>query len=132
MHIIFLYISTALTFLVLDFFMLKYALRPLFERHIGDFLLDDIRYLPAIIFYLLYIGGLLWFVSVPALKDGLLFQALIGGAILGAMAYGTYEFTNYATLKHWSANMVIVDVLWGTVLTGVSAWAGVFITRALS
>jgi len=57
--------------------------------------------------------------------------ALIGGALLGLLAYGTYEFTNYATLRDWSAQQVAVDTIWGGVLTGVSAWAGVMITRAV-
>ena len=59
-------------------------------------------------------------------------QALLAGALLGAMAYGTYEFTNFATLKDWHWRMVALDLAWGTALTGVSAWAGVVITRALT
>lgn len=59
-------------------------------------------------------------------------QALIGGMVIGAMAYGTYEFSNYATLTAWHPSMVVADVLWGTVLTGFSAWAGVMITRAIT
>ena len=57
--------------------------------------------------------------------------ALIGGVALGLLAYGTYEFTNYATLKDWHPSMVITDALWGTVLTGVSAAGGVWATRAI-
>ena len=87
---------------------------------------------PAIIFYLFYIAGVLWFVSVPALKAELPLQALIGGAMLGALAYGTYEFTNFATLRDWTSQMVMVDLAWGTVLTGFSAWAGVMIARTLA
>jgi len=78
------------------------------------------------------VGGLLYFVSLPALRDAAPMAALIGGAVLGAMAYGTYEFTNYATLRDWHWHMVAVDLTWGAVLTGVSAWAGVVITRALT
>jgi uncharacterized membrane protein len=55
----------------------------------------------------------------------------MAGALLGILAYGTYEFTNFATLRAWSPSMVMIDVTWGAVLTGVSAWAGVVITRTI-
>ena len=85
----------------------------------------------AVIFYLFYIGGVIWFASLPALREGAPGNALISGALLGAMAYGTYEFTNLATLKGWDWQMVAADVSWGIVLTGLSAWAGVMAARAI-
>lgn len=127
MQIAGLYIVTALVFLLLDAVMLNRVLHPLFSRHLGAVLAEEVRMLPAILFYLAYIGGVLWFVSMPALRADAPIQALIGGAILGALAYGTYEFTNYATLRDWHWSMVATDLTWGAVLTGVSAWAGVAI-----
>ena len=132
MQIAGLYLITAAVFLVLDAIMLKTVMKPLFERRLGDWLLDEIRMNPAIVFYLFYVAGVLWFVSLPALRAGMPANALISGALLGAMAYGTYEFTNFATLRAWSVQMVIVDVTWGAILTGFSAWAGVMLTRAFS
>lgn len=132
MQIAALYLLTATTFLVLDAVMLKTVMKPLFEQFIGDWLLDEIRLKPAILFYLFYVAGVLWFVSVPALRAESPITALIGGFVLGAMAYGTYEFTNYATLRAWSLQMVVVDVTWGAVLTGFSAWLGVTLTRAFT
>lgn len=120
-----LYLVTAVTFLGLDVLGIRFLIRPVFDRHIGDLLADPLRMGPAAVFYLFYVAGLLWFVSMPALKAGLPLQALVGGAILGALCYGTYEFTNYATLRDWSLEQVIIDGLWGTALTGVAAWAGV-------
>lgn len=131
MQIAVLYMITAFVFLALDAVMLKLVLRPLFERHLDTWLLDEIRWGPATIFYLLYVAGLIWLVSLPALRSGNVAQALLGGAIVGAMAYGTYEFTNYATLRAWAPQMVALDLAWGTILTGFSAWAGVTITRYL-
>jgi uncharacterized membrane protein len=132
MQTVALYLITATVFLVLDAIMLKTVMKPLFEQYIGDWLLDEIRMRPAILFYLFYVAGVLWFVSLPALRAGAPVNALIGGAILGAMAYGTYEFTNYATLRDWSWQMVAVDLTWGAVLTGFSAWVGVTLTRAFT
>ena len=130
MQIVILYLTTAAVFLVFDAVMLKTVMNPLFKEHIGDWLLNDIRLLPAIVFYLFYVGGVLWFVSLPALRAGVPVSALLNGAIIGAMAYGTFEFTNYAILRDWSLQMVVVDVAWGAVLTGFSAWIGVTLTRA--
>ncbi len=132
MQLLVLYLTTAVIFLVIDAVMLRTVLAPLFERHIGHIMLEDIRYGAAAVFYLFYIAGLLYLVSAPALAANAPTKALIGGAILGALAYGTYEFTSYAILRDWSLQMVIADTAWGTVLTGFSAWAGVMITRALT
>ncbi|MFN3644839.1 MAG: DUF2177 family protein [Gemmobacter sp.] len=126
-----LYLSTAGVFLVLDAIMLTFVMRPLFERHLAGMLLDTIRLGPAAAFYLAYVAGLVWLVSWPALKADAPMQAILPAAVIGAMAYGTYEFTSYAVLKGWHWSMVATDLAWGTVLTAVSAWAGVAITRAL-
>ena len=127
-HIL-LYISTAIVFLALDVVMLKKVMYPLFSANIGPMMLEDLRMGPAAVFYLFYVVGVVWFVSIPALNVGSLAQAFFAGAVLGALAYGTYEFTNFATLKGWTAQMVMVDVIWGAVLTGTSAAVGVAVTK---
>lgn len=132
MAILILYASTLIIFLALDVVGITQIIRPVFERHVGDLLADPFRVGPAAAFYLAYIGGVLYFVSVPALAAGRPLQGLIGGAIIGLMCYGTYEFTNYATLRDWSIQQVMIDTVWGGFLTGVSAWAGIAITRAVT
>ena len=127
-HIL-LYISTAIVFLALDVVMLKKVMYPLFSANIGPMMLEDLRMGPAAVFYLFYVLGVVWFVSIPALNVGSIAQAFFAGAVLGALAYGTYEFTNFATLKGWTAQMVMVDVIWGAVLTGTSAAVGVAVTK---
>ena len=125
-----LYVSTFAVFLILDGIMLTFVMKPLFMRHIGPLMAEPLRIAPAVLFYAGYIAGLLYLVSLPALKTGA--PVLIPAAIIGAMAYGTYEFTSYAIMRDWHWTMVMTDTLWGTVLTAVSAWAGVAITRALT
>ena len=122
-----LYLATTAIFLILDAAMLTLHMQPLFQRHLGAALLDSPRMGPAAAFYLAYIAGLLYLVSLPALKSGA--PLLLPAAVLGAMAYGTYEFTSYAIMKDWSPVMVATDVIWGTVLTATSAWGGVALTR---
>ncbi len=129
MQIVTLYFSTAAIFLVIDAIMLRLYMAPLFERYIGPIMLENIRLAPAALFYMAYVAGLLYLVSVPALKSGA--PILIPAAILGFMAYGTFEFTNYAILKGWNLRMVVTDVAWGTVLTAVSAWGGLAVTKAI-
>ncbi|MCB1348489.1 MAG: DUF2177 family protein [Maritimibacter sp.] len=126
-----LYMITAVTFFVLDAIGLRLMIKPVFERHVAHLFADPFRVGPAALFYLGYVAGVLWFVSVPAFNQGAPVTALIGGALLGLLAYGTYEFTNYATLRDWSVNQVVVDTLWGGLLTGVAAWVGVTATRAI-
>lgn len=123
-----LYLTTLVVFLVIDVIGITILIRPVFERHVGDLLADPFRLLPAILFYMGYIAGVVYFVSVPAERLG---QAALNGALLGILCYATYEFTNYATLRDWSPQQVIIDTLWGGVLTGLSAWAGLAITRAI-
>ena len=129
MQIAVLYLSTALIFLIIDAIMLTLVMKPLFMRHIGPLMADPIRLGPAALFYAAYVAGLIYLVSLPALRDNA--PLLIPAAIIGAMAYGTYEFTSYAIMKDWHWSMVAADVTWGAVLTALSAWAGVAIARAL-
>ena len=131
MKILILYGATTIIFFALDAFGLRLLIKPVFDRHIAHLYADPFRIVPAALFYLGYVAGVLWFVSVPALQKGDPMAALIGGVLLGLMAYGTYEFTNYATLRDWSISQVATDMLWGGALTGVSAWAGVLIARTL-
>jgi len=131
MKILILYVVTVIIFFVVDAIGLRMLIKPAFERHVAHLLADPFRMVPAVLFYLGYVAGLLWFVSVPALRNGDPVAALIGGILLGLLAYGTYEFTNFATLRDWSIEQVAADTIWGGVLTGASAWAGVTIVRAL-
>lgn len=130
MQIVTLYLVTALVFLILDAVMLNLVLKPLFEARIGALMAENLRLGAAAAFYLAYVAALLYLVSVPALRAGDPLQALVGGAVLGFAAYGTYEFTSYAILRDWHWSMVATDVTWGTVLTAVTAWAGVTVLRA--
>ena len=127
-----LYGTTFAIFLAIDYVGLSYLIKPTFERFIPDLLLDSPRLGPALLFYAFYIAGLLWFVSVPALfGDKSLLWVFGSAAFLGAIGYGTYEFTSLAVMKGWSWTMVATDLTWGTLLTAASATAGVWVTRAV-
>ena len=132
MFYISLFLVTAIVFVMLDVIMLKKVLYPLFSSNIGAIMNEDPKMGAAAVFWLFYVSGIIWFASLPAVAAGQPGQAFLTGCILGLLAYGTYEFTNFATLRGWSLQMVAVDVTWGSVLTGTSAWAGVLVVQAFS
>ncbi|MBU6252844.1 MAG: DUF2177 family protein [Alphaproteobacteria bacterium] len=123
------YIFTGLAFAVIDSFWLRTMYTRLYQPEIGD-LLGGLRLGPAIAFYLIYIAGILWFAVSPALETGRWQTALVQGAVLGFLCYATYDLTNFATLKVWSLKVTLLDILWGTVLTGGAALAGWAATTA--
>ncbi len=125
-----LFAVSAVIFAVLDALMLTFVMRPLFETYLKDLMLTELRIVPAAVFYLGYVAGLTYLVSWPALKSGT--PIIIPAAIIGAMAYGTYEFTSYTIMKAWHPMLVVVDMTWGTVATALVAWGGVAITRAIT
>lgn len=127
-----LYAITAVLFLVIDAVMLTLVMKPLFTRHIGDVMRDSPMMAPAGLFYLAYVAGLVFLVSTPALRDLAPGRAALHGAIIGGMAYGTYEFTSMSIMKNWSWAMVATDTTWGAFLTGFCAWAGVMIMMRIS
>lgn len=130
MTLILLYLSTFVIFLGIDFLGLGQVVKPVFDRTIGPLMLENFRLLPAFFFYAFFVGVLVWFVSAPAIaQDHSLWWVLGNAALLGAAAYGTFEFTNLAILKDWTWELVIIDMIWGTSLTAASAVAGVWITR---
>ena len=124
------YLLTGLSFALIDSIWLRTMYTRLYQPEIGE-LLGGLRLGPAIAFYLLYIGGMMWFAVGPALANGRWQTALVQGAVLGFMCYATYDLTNYATLKVWSLKVTVLDLMWGTVLTGGTAAAGTWLTSKL-
>lgn len=123
------YVSTAAVFLGLDFLWLGFVARTLYRDWIGALMRDELNMAAAGAFYLVYVIGLVIFAVAPALKTGSWQTAPIYGALFGVFAYGTYEMTNFATLKGWPIAMVITDITWGTALSAMAAVAGFAITR---
>ena len=125
-HYAVLYIATFTVMMVLDIIWLKGVAQEFYKNRLGDLL--DFRTAPAVLFYLMYVVGILVFVSGNAenWQDVLLY-----GVFFGFLAYATYDFTNLATLKVWTVQLAAVDIAWGVFNTGVSATVGWKITRCL-
>ncbi len=125
------YVATAVVFFAIDFVWLTRAVG-FYRGEIGNLLLDEPKLGYAAGFYLLYVVGVVVLVVMPAVTAGSWVQALLMGALLGLVAYGTYDMTNMATLKGYTLRVALVDMGWGTFLTAVSALAGYFVTQWLS
>lgn len=123
--------GTTVTLLALDAAWLTLMMGPLYQRVLGPLLADPVNYPAAGAFYVIYALGTWFFAVRPALESGDWSQALLRGAALGFLAYATYDLTNLATLKAWSLRLSLLDIAWGTVLTGTAAAAGTLLALRL-
>jgi uncharacterized membrane protein len=125
------YMLTLVVFLAIDMAWLGFAAKGLYRRHLGGFLAENVNWTAAIIFYMLYIVGIFIFCIAPALEKQSLKHAIMLGALFGFFCYATYDLTNLATLEGWPSAIVYIDIVWGTVLTGLVSTAGFFIVKWL-
>jgi uncharacterized membrane protein len=126
------YIATGISFALIDSVWLRSMYKPLYQVEIGEMLMKGMRLGPAVAFYLLFILGMMIFAVGPALASGKWQTALVQGAMFGFFTYMTYDLTNFATLKVWSLKVTILDMIWGTLLTGSAATAGFWVTNLIS
>lgn len=115
------YLSTAVVFFILDFVWLSTVATSFYRNRLPDVISTDVNYPAAVLFYLIFVAGIVIFAVSPALQTGRWTTALVYGALFGFMAYATYDLTNQATLKQWSTVVTIVDMAWGTFASAVSA-----------
>ena len=126
------YLATALVLLGLDIVWLSFAGGQLYRPLLGPILRDDFDPTAAVLFYLLYIAGIVVFVIAPSIADRRSWVAAVRGAFFGLVAYGTYDLTNQATLKQWPVVITLADLCWGAVLTAVTGAAGHAVAFRLS
>lgn len=122
------FVATGIAFALIDSVWLRTMFPRLYQPEIGSMLLGGFRLGPAIAFYIFYIIGMLWFAVLPGVAAGRWQLALVQGAALGFFCYATYDLTNYATLKVWSLKVTLLDIFWGTVLTGSASAIGAWVT----
>ncbi|MBO6633697.1 DUF2177 family protein [Parvibaculum sp.] len=115
------YGATAIVFLGLDYLWLAYIAKDFYARSLGSLMRETPDFGAAAAFYLFYIAGIVFFAAMPAESWK---GALARGALLGLLAYGTYDMTNLATLKGWPWRMAVVDMAWGAALTATAALGG--------
>ena len=124
------YFAAFAVLLALDAVWLGSVFGPYFYDRVGAAALDSPRWLPAAAFYLLYPVGVTAFAVLPSLGVGGGWRsATARGALLGLVAYATYDLTNLATLKAWTLSLALIDIAWGTVATAVSAAVAAWAAR---
>ena len=124
-----LYLATLIVLIPIDFLFLGVFAKGFFTSEVGD-MLGEIRLAPAILFYLLYVAGILIFVSGPVTATWQ--TTLLYGALFGLFCYATFELTSLSLLKHWTWTVVAVDVSWGSFVTAVASTAGLLIANWLA
>jgi uncharacterized membrane protein len=121
MSYVFAYVTAALVMGGLDYLWLSNTSGPIYHRALGAVMAENPNMTAAVAFYLIYIVGIMIFAVRPALASGDWRTAAVFGALFGFFAYATYDLTNLATLKVWSLKVSLIDMAWGTLLTGLTA-----------
>jgi uncharacterized membrane protein len=117
-------------FFVIDMLWLGFVAKNFYQDKIG-YLLGDVQWVAAIIFYLVFLLGLTFFATYPAAVEGRVVTALMLGALFGFFTYATYDLTNLATVSDWPLSLTLVDMLWGTVLGGSVAAGALLLKQSI-
>lgn len=114
------FIMTLMIFLVIDLVWIIFVVRGMYESHISS-LMGPLSIWPSILFYIIYVSGLIFFVINPAIEKNSIIYAIFAGAFFGLVCYGTYDLTNLATLKDWPLIITISDLGWGVFITAFTS-----------
>lgn len=123
------YIAIIVPFCLLDAVWLTVMGKLVYKPTLGDILLPTVNLPPAIVFYLLYPIGILVFAVLPALKAGSVQPAIVYAALFGALAYATYDLTNHATLRNWTLQITLMDIVWGAFASAVAGAVAYYAAR---
>lgn len=118
------YGGTLLTMLILDALWIGLYMAPAYKSALGELMLDQPRLASAAAFYLLFAAGVMFLAVAPGLRALSWQTAAVHGAVLGLVAYATYDLTNYAILKVWPLDLTLADIAWGAALSAASAAGG--------
>ncbi len=121
--------ATAIAFLAIDLVWISFFLGAVYEAQLGDMMRDSPNGAAAAVFYVGYIAAIVFFAVRPALSGNGAKTALVNGAALGAVAYGTFTLTNYAIFAQWTLLLAVSDIAWGAFLTGSSAVVGYLVAQ---
>jgi uncharacterized membrane protein len=126
------YFAAILALVALDMAWLGRTFSTIYLPALGDVMSPNAKVPVAVLFYLIYPIGLVFFAVAPALRAGAWSTALVNGALFGFFVYMTYDLTNLATLREWSLMVSLIDVGWGTILNGTAATVSYLLTRLIA
>ncbi|MCX6285148.1 MAG: DUF2177 family protein [Bacteroidetes bacterium] len=130
-HYLKLYFASLAVFFAVDMVWLVLVARSFYKKYLGYIMSPTINWVPAIIFYLLFIVGLLVFVVIPGVKENSLQNTILRAVLFGLITYATYDLTNLATINQWPLAVTLVDLVWGMVLSTVVSVAGFYLSKWL-
>lgn len=125
------YALTLVIFFLVDIVWLGVISKKLYKEYLGHLMAPNVNWAAALVFYFLFIAGLVFFVIMPAIEKGDLMYAITLGAFFGLITYGTYDLTNLATLEDWPLNITIIDLIWGTFLNAATSGITYFVATSL-
>jgi uncharacterized membrane protein len=111
-----LYAVAITVFLMIDLLWLGVVARSFYQAQMGHLMRANVNWMAAVLFYLVFVSGIVVLVVFPALDRQSLTQAVVLGALFGLVTYAAYDLTNLATLEGFPVTVAIVDLVWGTVL----------------
>ncbi len=114
------YLLTFVVFLMIDMLWLGVIAKNIYRKYLGNLLSDQVNWTAAFIFYFIYVLGISIFAIYPSVNKDSVYNAILMGALFGFFTYATYDLTNLATLKGWPLPIVIIDIIWGSVLSAAS------------
>jgi uncharacterized membrane protein len=126
-----LYFATLIAFFVIDMVWLGLIARTLYRNYLGFLLASTTNWFAVILFYLLFILGILVFVVLPGLKDNSLKATLLRAVLFGLVTYATYDLTNLATVKNWPVLITVIDLAWGTILSVLVSYISFMVGKRL-
>lgn len=129
MNYIFLYLATLVAFLGIDFIWLTQVAQKFYKEKIGHLMAETPNLLPALVFYLFFVVGIIIFAVNPGLKESSWKITAMYGALFGFFTYATYDLTNFSTLKDWPVIVTVVDIIWGVILCTVISLISFFFAK---
>lgn len=129
--LVWLYLITFAAFLAIDFVWLTTMGDRFYRAQLGSLMREQANLPVALLFYVFYVVGVLVLAVMPGVEAESVVKAAAYGALLGFVAYGTYDITNLSTIRDWPVVVTVVDLVWGSFLTGSVATVGYFVARWL-
>ncbi|MEO1251386.1 MAG: DUF2177 family protein [Pseudomonadota bacterium] len=120
------FFGATIAFLALNLSWIGVIAQDFYQRQMGGLMASSFRMPAVAAFYLVYLAGVVFFAVAPAIEAGSIASALVRGALFGFVCYATYDLTNLATLRGYPARLAVVDIIAGTVVTGLASAAGYF------
>jgi len=130
-HYLKLYLASLVVFFAVDMVWLVLVARSFYKKHLGYIMAPTVNWIPAIIFYLLFIVGILVFVVLPGVKENSLQSTILKALLFGLITYATYDLTNLATINQWPLAVTLVDLIWGMVLSTIVSVTGFYVAKWL-